>query len=64
MISQNFAIFFNICKYIFGVGTTCGYEDVLTKRRVKQVLAGQAPTSQTVGSLLRIPGQQSWTEKI
>jgi len=51
-------------KCIFGVGMPCRYAGMFQEREGGiQVLAGLAPSSQRVGSLLRTPGQQSWTEK-
>jgi hypothetical protein len=55
VISPKFAIF-NICKCTFGVDMFCIYTGTFPARESgKQVLAGLAPSSQTIESLLIIP---------
>ncbi len=54
---------FCTCKCTFGVGMPCSCVDVFPEKVGGiQVLEGLAPCSQTVGSLLRTPGQQKWLE--
>ncbi len=58
-------LIFYTCKCIFGVGTLCSCASVFSRKKDgMRVLAGLAPTSQTLGSLMKthacLPARKIW----